>query len=144
MKPTLQHLLRQYANQGGSLLVSGAYVGSDMKSDEDKNMLAEVLKCQSAASYKAANDSITGMGTTFDFYHQMNEEHYAATAADVINPVGKSFAAMRYADGQTAAVAYQGNDYRALTMGFPFECIKSDKKRNTLMRGMINFLINRQ
>lgn len=144
MKPTLQHLLRQYANHGGSLLVSGAYVGSDMKSDEDKNMLAEVLKCQSASPYKAANDSITGMGTTFDFYHQMNEEHYAATAADVINPVGKSFAAMRYADGQTAAVAYQGNDYRALTMGFPFECIKSDKKRNTLMRGMINFLINRQ
>lgn len=143
MKPGLLQLLRQYTRSGGALLVSGAFVGTDMKTGREKKMLAEILKCQSAQPYRAVNDTVTGLGTFFDFYHQLNEEHYAAVSTDVIRPVGKAFSAMCYADGQSAAVAYPGDDYRALTVGFPFECIKNEEKRNALMRGILQFLVNK-
>ena len=48
---------------------------------------------------------------------------------------------MKYADDFSACVAYDGKDYKAMTLGFPFECIKSEQKRHTLMRGMLTFLL---
>ncbi len=143
MKPALQQLLRQYTSDGGSLLVSGAFVGTDMQTSREKKMLVELLKCESARPYRAENDSVKGLGMVFNFYHQMNEEHYAAVSADVISPIGKAFSAMCYADGQSAAVAYPGDDYRALTIGFPFECIKSEETRCSIMRGILQFLIQK-
>ena len=50
---------------------------------------------------------------------------------------------MRYSDGRDAAVAYSGRDYRCLTMGFPFECIKDATQRNAIMRGILNYLISK-
>jgi hypothetical protein len=48
---------------------------------------------------------------------------------------------MAYADQQSACVAYNGSDYRALTIGFPFECIQSERKRGVIMRGLLAFLL---
>jgi hypothetical protein len=48
---------------------------------------------------------------------------------------------MQYADGQDAAVAYKGKDYRSFVMGFPFECIKDEQKQRSIMRGILNFLL---
>lgn len=48
---------------------------------------------------------------------------------------------MRYSDGRNACVAYKGKDFRTLTMGFPFECIKDRDKQASIMRGIINFLL---
>ena len=45
------------------------------------------------------------------------------------------------ANGTSAAVAYQGQDYRTFTMGFPFECIGDSKMRNKLMYGILKFLL---
>ena len=51
---------------------------------------------------------------------------------------------MKYADDYSACVAYSGNDYKAITMGFPFECIKDEPKRNSIMRGLLQFLLQSQ
>jgi hypothetical protein len=48
---------------------------------------------------------------------------------------------MAYSNLQSACVAYNGNDYRALTIGFPFECIKSKQIQGILMRGILTFLL---
>jgi hypothetical protein len=48
---------------------------------------------------------------------------------------------MQYADGYTAAVAYQGNDYRLFAMGVPFECIQDKQKQGAIMRGILSFLL---
>jgi hypothetical protein len=48
---------------------------------------------------------------------------------------------MQYNDGQDAAVAYSGNDYRSFTMGFPFECIMDEKTRGAIMRGILQYLM---
>ena len=82
---------------------------------------------------------LTGLNTAFTFHHALNNRHYAATSADVLQAEGKAFTAMRYADGQPACVAYKG-DYRCLTMGFPFECIKESTKRKSVMKALVRFL----
>lgn len=141
LKPAMRQQLQQYARRGGSLLVSGAYLSSDMTTADEQQWLQQLLKCSQGGHYSASNDTITGLGTTFDFHHRPNEQHYAAVSADALQPVGNAFAAMRYADGQTAAVAYEGNDYRSMAIGFPLECIKNEQKRHALMRGILQFLI---
>ena len=52
-----------------------------------------------------------------------------------------AYSAMIYADQYSACVAYDGSDYKAMTMGFPFECIQSEQKRHMLMKGILNFLL---
>ena len=136
------HLLAHTA-LGGALLVSGAYIGRDMTSKEDKAFLANLLKCDYGGTHSddLERDSIQGLGTTFTFHRQPNGLHYAAQHPDVLLPIAPAYPAMAYSNLQSACVAYNGNDYRALTIGFPFECIKSKQIQDVLMRGILMFLL---
>jgi hypothetical protein len=137
MRSTLQH----YASNGGSLLVSGAYVGCDMMSDAERLFMQNVLKCHYSGHNICADNNINGLGTTFQYWNQLNADHYAAVSTDVLQPVGQAYPAMQYGDGRDAAVAYKGTDYSCFTMGFPFECITDAQKRSSIMRGLLSFLI---
>lgn len=136
------HLMAHTA-QGGALLVSGAYIGKDMTSEKDKAFLANLLKCNYGGTHSdyLERDTIQGLGTTFTFHRQPNSEHYAAQHPDVLLPVAPAYPAMAYSNLQSACVAYNGNDYRSLTIGFPFECIKSRQIQGVLMRGILAFLL---
>ena len=135
--------LMAHAAQGGALLVSGAYIGKDMTSQQDKAFLANLLKCDYGGTHTdyLERDTIQGMGTTFTFHRQPNGVHYAAQHPDVLLPIAPAYPAMAYSNLQSACVAYNGNDYRALTIGFPFECIKSKQIQGVLMRGILAFLL---
>ena len=136
------HLIAHTA-QGGALLVSGAYIGKDMTSEKDKAFLANLLKCNYGGTHSdyLERDTIQGLGTTFTFHRQPNSKHYAAQHPDVLLPVAPAYPAMAYSNLQSACVAYNGNDYRSLTIGFPFECIKSRQIQGVLMRGILAFLL---
>ena len=135
-------LLTNYLWHGGRLMVSGAYVGSDMLSGEERYFMRNWLKTDFVGSHNySINTVVKGLGTSVEIINQPNEHHYAATSVDVINPVASAFCAMQYSDGSSSSVAYAGNDYRVFVMGFPFECISSDKERNWVMKGVIDFLI---
>ena len=138
--PVMQQALQNFTVHGGALLVSGAYVGSDMTTDEEQQFIASLLKCRYGGRSTAETGQIKGMGTTFDYWNTLNEDHYAATSADILQPVQPAFTALQYADGQDAAIAYKGK-YRAFTMGFPFECITNAQKRGAIMRGILNYLL---
>lgn len=139
--PALRSALQNYTRRGGALLVSGAYIGTDIAGSEDEKFVSQTLKCTFGGRNTSSSDTVEGMGTQIPYYNTLNEEHYAATATDVLNPVQPAYAVMRYADGQDAAVAYKGKDYRSFTMGFPFECIKSEQKQGSIMRGILNYLL---
>src|SRR5574344_445998 len=140
--PVIQNRLTQYTRQGGSLLISGAYVGSDMTQTSEQVFLSNILKCRFAGSNNDRNNpKIDGMGTSFDIFRTINEDHYAATSTDILQPVAPAYCALRYADGTSACVAYGGRDYRCMTLGFPFECIKDANTRNAMMKGILNYLI---
>lgn len=138
---SMQHALQTFTARGGALLVSGAYLGSDMTIDSERQFLANTLKCQYAGRSTAATGDLAGLGTTMQYWNQLNEEHYAATSADILQPVAPAYTAMQFADGYSAAVAYKGTDYRAFVMGVPFECIKEEPKRGSIMRGILNYLL---
>ena len=138
---SMQHTLQTFTKSGGALLVSGAYIGKDMNSQEEQRFLANILKCQYGGRSLANTDQIIGLGISFPYWKELNEEHYAATSADILHPVRPAYTAMQYADGYGAAVAYKGSDYRAFVMGFPFECIKDGQKQSSIMQGLLNYLL---
>lgn len=138
---SMRKTLTDYTRRGGALLVSGAYIGTDIMGTEEEQFVSETLKCTYGGQYRAENNQVNGLGTVIPYYNMLNEEHYAATSADILRPAAPAFTVMQYADGQDAAVAYKGRDYRAFTMGFPFECIMDEQKQGAIMRGILNFLL---
>ena len=150
--PTMQLLLRDYAGHGGRLFVSGSYIGSDMTARDERSFLASVLKVSCGGICRDAQPAVSGLGIKFDIYRQPNEHHYAARHTDILSPLtphpspltphpSDPFPAMVYAEGTSAAVAYQGADYRSFVMGFPFECICDSEMRNKVMYAILKFLL---
>ncbi len=138
---SMQRKIAAYTQGGGRMLVSGAYLGSDMTQENDSFWLSRYLKARYGGSIKT--DTVTGvngLGMQFDFFRTLNPNHYAATHTDVIRPEGNAICAMQYSDGQSAAVAYSGSDYKAFVMGFPFECITEASTRNKLMQRILNYI----
>jgi hypothetical protein len=139
----LQKRLIDFTQNHGRLFVSGSYIGSDMKSNSEQDFLSNVLKLRYDNMNICDSDSIIrGMGTSFEIYRTINEDHYAATSPESLIPVSTAFSALNYGNGTNAAVAYKGSDYKCFTMGFPFECIKDEKKKASIMRGILSFLEN--
>ena len=140
--PALQSWLNVFTRHGNKgLLVSGANVGSDMTSEQEKLFMANVLKCHYVGKNSDTTEKVSGMGTTFDFYRHLNEYHYAAEHPDILQAANGAIIPLAYGDNYGAAVAYSGADYRSFTMGFPFECIKSKATQATIMQGILNYLI---
>lgn len=140
---TLQSKLRSYAKSGGRILVSGAYVGSDMTQPHERSFMSDVLKTTFIGTdTNAGNNMVDGLGLSFDIIRQINDRHFAATSVDRIAACdGRSFAAMRYQDGSTAGVAYDGTDYKSFVMGYPYECINNVRTRQQVMKGLLGFLL---
>lgn len=140
---TLQSKLRSYAKSGGRILVSGAYVGSDMTQPHERSFMSDVLKTTfTGTDTNAGNNMVDGLGLSFDIIRQINDRHFAATSVDRIAACdGRSFAAMRYQDGSTAGVSYDGTDYKSFVMGYPYECINNVRTRQQVMKGLLGFLL---
>lgn len=140
---TLQSKLRSYAKSGGRILVSGAYVGSDMTQPHERSFMSDVLKTTfTGTDTNAGNNMVDGLGLSFDIIRQINDRHFAAISVDRIAACdGRSFAAMRYQDGSTAGVAYDGTDYKSFVMGYPYECINNVRTRQQVMKGLLGFLL---
>lgn len=140
---TLQSKLRSYAKSGGRILVSGAYVGSDMTQPHERSFMSDVLKTTfTGTDTNAGNNMVDGLGLSFDIIRQINDRHFAATSVDRIAACdGRSFAAMRYQDGSTAGVAYDGTDYKSFVMDYPYECINNVRTRQQVMKGLLGFLL---
>lgn len=140
---TLQSKLRSYAKSGGRILVSGAYVGSDMTQPHERSFMSDVLKTTfTGTDTNAGNNMVDGLGLSFGIIRQINDRHFAATSVDRIAACdGRSFAAMRYQDGSTAGVAYDGTDYKSFVMGYPYECINNVRTRQQVMKGLLAFLL---
>ena len=139
---TLKNRLSAYAQSGGRIMVSGAYVGADMTTGDDADWLARTLKTSYATSLRTDTISgINGLGMNFDFHRRHNATHYAATHTDVLQPGPMAMCTMQYSNGYSAATAYNGNDYKTFVMGFPFECIIDSKARNLLMQGIMDYIL---
>lgn len=138
---SLRKALETYVRGNGRVLVSGAYVASDMQLDAERNFLSNVFKVGLGGQNKnISTNLVNGLGINFDIIRRPNDRHYAAQSVDIINPLAPAFCAMRYADGTDAAVAYDGADHKAFIMGFPMECINNVRSRQQVMKAVMTFL----
>ena len=139
---TFKSKISAYAQNGGRIMASGAYIGNDMMMVDDAAWLSQTLKASCATSLKTDTiNGISGLGMTFDIYRRLNPDHYAATHTDVLQPESGAICTMLYSNGMSAATAYDGNDYKTFVMGFPFECITNRNTRNLLMQGIMKYIL---
>lgn len=135
--------LTAYLNGGGRLLVSGAFIGSDMQRPEEQAFLRDMLHCQFAGTARSDTSSyVRGLNLRFRIVRHSSATRYGAPAPDALTPVSAdAFSAFAYDGGQSAGCAYPGRRYRVLTMGFPFECIEDATVRDQAMAAIVRFLL---
>lgn len=149
--PELQLALADYCNGGGNLLVSGAYVGSDLwESDTtgaSKEFAANTLKFKLRTGRAAVRGSVRSVASPYktlkgdyDYNHELNGDCYVVESPDAIEPAADgAFTVFRYTENNlSAGVAYKGA-YKVCTLGFPFETVLTDERRDSLMRGILEF-----
>ena len=81
-----------------------------------------------------------------NFNREPSADCYGVESPGCISPYGSNaYIAMRYAtNNQSAAVVYNGKDYRSMVMGFPFETIFDKEQRSSLMKGILEFLSSKK
>ncbi len=140
----LQRVLRQFTRHGGNLMVSGAYIGSDMATSDDVRFVREVLKSEYKGTLPTRNcSSIQGLGGNYAFHNAPNEYQYAQQSADVIDAVGGAFTPLIYENGYSAASAYAGKDYHSFVMAVPIECVVQQHDQQRIMQAILSFLFQK-
>ncbi|MDR0830914.1 MAG: N-acetylmuramoyl-L-alanine amidase [Prevotellaceae bacterium] len=148
---TLQKKLIDYFENGKSLFVSGAFVGTDIWNfcgESRQNFAKNYLKFFFRSNHCSKNGEVRLMSPlnfpsneTIKFYTAPNEQSYFVDSADGIEPTdSKAFTAMRYAENNISAAVACKNDYSVFTCGFPFETIKTERQRDDFMKMILEFL----
>lgn len=132
-----QQAIAGYCQNGGRLLVSGAYVGSQLG---DESFKQNTLKYSYGGNMKhTRSGEIYGTNIRFQIPRTANEKTYAVAAPDCILPQKQAFPAFVYTENnQCAGIAYKGS-YRTFILGFPFESVSEAEQRTHIMRAIINF-----
>lgn len=137
----IQEKMRAYTRQGGNILVSGAFIASDMQDTLERAFTADVLKYAADSVERSSYDLIDGLKLSIPIQRQFSPSQYAVQVSDGLQPTDeRAFAAFAYASGRPAGIAYKGSDYRVVAMGFPFESINDETVRNKAMAALLRFL----
>jgi hypothetical protein len=141
ISPEIREALTRYCNQGGNLLISGAYL-SDGKSKnaEGKAFCQNVLKyADQGLTAPLSCKEVSGLNVRFRLPRRANETTYAVPQSGYLYPTGGSFSTFVYTSGNYGAgIAYRGN-YRTFVLGFPFESIPEEGERNHVMKAILGF-----
>ena len=138
----LRGKIESYTQQGGNMLVSGAYLAADLQTAEEQDFARRVLKFENGGEVRDDLGDITGLKLRISVCRDFNPYIYALQCSDSLVPTGeRTFSAFAYPSGLSAGVAYKGGDYRVVAMGFPFESIADAAVRADAMNAMLRFLL---
>ncbi len=165
----LQSALRAHTARGGGVMLSGAYIGTDVwgdgiypvqKSPEwratSQAFVQEVLGyiwmtdhgCYNGriepVSFKELN--LKHIKKPFEFHQSLNQSIYCVENPDGIKPAGKEGSVfLRYYDnGVPAAVAYDAAGYRAVSFGFPLEVLKDGEILETIIQKTLEYITDKK
>lgn len=160
----LQIRIEQHCAAGGSVMVSGAYIGTDLMDnphtdsatrESDRRFATDILGYEWHIGKGSVDGKVSVVPSPFRMFNRSeltfetgpSADSYAVESPDAIRPAGTdAFTVMRYDEnGLTAATAMErlaasGRSYRVLAMGFPFETIHGEKDRTNLMVDILRFL----
>lgn len=150
----LQNAIAGYCRQGGRILVTGAFIATDLWDredalEEDKKFATDILHYSWRTGQASVEGKVKSVASPFkmfekqapEFYNVPNEQSYVVESPDGIEPSGEgSYTIFRYAENNlSAGIAYDGQEYKTCILGFPFESIKEERQRDILMKSILNF-----
>ena len=156
----LMNALTTYTRGGGNVLMTGAYVGSDIW-DKEKSLGNEKNFAQNVMGYTWVDGRATLRGEVYSvpsvlkmsdgmgnlhFYDTLNSDFYAVESPDAIKASdNKGATIVRYSENNIpAGIASSRNGYKTVVLGFPFETIKNENERNEFMERVLNFFEKKQ
>ncbi len=151
--PELKKALKDFCSNGRNLLVSGAYVATDLvdayevDKKEGPKFLGDVLKIKWMTHSASTDGKVAavmndyGFSGNYEFWSELNDKKYVCEAPDAFTPAGKdSYTIFRYPQTSiSAAVAYPGKNYKTVVFGFPIETLKTQDQIDKLIGQTINF-----
>ena len=165
----LQNAIRDHTSHGGGIMLSGAYIGTDVWGEgiypvrkdpawraASQAFVQEVLGykwltdhgCYSGriepVSFKDLN--LKSIKRPFEFHQSLNKDVYCVENPDGIQPAGKEGSVfLRYSDnGVPAAVAYDAGNYRAVSFGFPLEVLKDGEILETIIQKTLEYITDKK
>lgn len=150
----MQKAITNYCQAGGALLVSGAYVGTDLWDNRwakpqqtDLDFATKVLKYKWRVGRAAQTGQVKSVISPlmpyhgkYCYYNELNSTSYVVESPDAIEPAESgAYTVLRYGENNlSAGIAYQGT-YKTCVFGFPFEAIRTPEQRGQLMQAILTF-----
>lgn len=146
-----QLIITDYCNSGGNIIVSGAFVGTDFWDNQfanatDKEWAESILKYKWRNNYGGVTGRVKSVVSPFktlagdyNLYNELNSESYVVENPDAIEPADdNAHTIFRYTENNfSAGIFYKGDRYKTCILGFPIESVKEERKRNDLIRGIV-------
>lgn len=152
--PEAMKLLRAYTSKGGKLIVSGAYIGSDLLDyrygHDGIDFANDVLGIEAvedaqrprSGKLNVAGGSLSGLRNgTIPYSSTLNEDYYILENPDAIQATGNGKTLLTYGDtGEAAAIAAQHGKSRTVASSVPFETITDEKALNSLFSAILDWI----
>ena len=160
----MQNSLRQFTSKGGHILVSGAYIGTDIwdkiypvKEDslfrsESRQFAEKVLGYRWITSNASRNACLRSVRNPLmrtdieiaEIWNTMNPEFYCVESQDGIAPASADATTIfRYLDSDiSAGIGYKGKNYRTVCLGFPLETLKNFSDIEEIIKTTLDFFEN--
>lgn len=145
----MQEVITNYLYNGGNVLISGSYIGSELfnkKDSNDINFATKVLNIKYGSSYASGDGKVIPFNNEFKnlkqikFNTEYNDKFYLVHSPEELLPTEESKTILIYSENQfSAAVGYRAK-YGVVCLGFPFETIINSDERNDLMKNILSFL----
>lgn len=123
---SLKDALRNYGERNGNILISGAYIGSDMTADSDRQFLKDVLHIRYVTSNATKNGKID-FANTNDQYTLIcapNPHIIHCENPDGIAKADKSSKTIaRFGDSGVGCIVYSRSNNKVITCSMPLESI---------------------
>lgn len=146
-----QQAIADFCSQGGKIIVSGAFVGTDLwdnpfSSKEDKEWAQKTLKYKWRNNNGAVTGKIKAVASPFGsiqgdyaYYNELNSQSYVVEHPDAVEPAdNNAHTIFRYSENNlSAGTLYRGETYSTCILGFPIEAIKEQERRNKLIKGIL-------
>ncbi|MCM1152378.1 MAG: xanthan lyase [Muribaculum sp.] len=150
--PKLQSMLRAFTKGGGRLLVSGAYVGSDLydsrQGEAGREFAAEVLgiepvpgeKIDRAGRVYVKGNIMAGVGQ-IPYSSTLNDTHYIVERPDILEPAGNGETIFTSADSsQGLGILSRIGKSRVAVSSIPLESITDEEVLDKVMARLLDWL----
>ena len=158
----MQDALRKYANDGGSILVAGAYIGTDAwdqvypgtfpikNADQTRSFIQEVLGYKWVTNFGDVTGIIVPkpgaavqLSDPMKYNRLFDERYYRVENPDGIEPASdKAKTFLRYAGTDIpAATVLDDGKHRVIACGFPLETLTTDGALEAVLLTSMGFLV---